>query len=352
MAGAKSRGGAGPRPLPTGSGLVASARTAGDAPGGASSPVGNPNPPRDALRAVDHQTRASRGHTSGSAELVSRATAPLNPLRVVQARIGVGDAGAFEEHHQVVVAVGGAEDLVMAVAVHGDSPAARRGGPVHDDRRAAHASQLAPGPGGWASRSGRVRGCRLSSPSGPGRRCVGPTRPGAPSPPNCNSGGPTPPYATAPARSARRAGYGRRTPPASPAGQARRTAHGKALIDLGEIDEARSWQVGVLAPAARQPPADERAVGDHSHAVPCGGGQGVGLEAAQDGVRRLLAHEPLQVPVVDGSAGSAPRSRSRSASAPEWDNGTPPRRRRATRRCRARPHPRRRRPHGPGLGEP
>ncbi len=205
MAGAKSRGGAGPglcRP----DRLVASARTAGDAPGGASSPVGNPSPPRGALRAVDHQTRASRGHTSGSAELVSRATAPLNPLRVVQARIGVGDAGAFEEHHRVVVAVGGAEDLVMAVAVHGDSPAARRGGPVHYDRRAAHAAQLAPGPGGWASRSGRVRGCRRSSPSGPGRRCVGPTRPGAPPPPNCGPGGPTP--HTRPRRHGRPAGRG------------------------------------------------------------------------------------------------------------------------------------------------
>lgn len=61
---------------------------------------------------------------SGGAELVGVAAAPLHPLWVVQDGLGFGDASAFEEHDQVVVAVGGTEDLVPAAAVHGDSPAA------------------------------------------------------------------------------------------------------------------------------------------------------------------------------------------------------------------------------------
>ncbi|WP_158778738.1 hypothetical protein [Streptomyces cellulosae] len=44
------------------------------------------------------------------------ATAPLHPLRVVQDGLGFGYAGALGEHDQVVVAVGGAEDLVPAAA--------------------------------------------------------------------------------------------------------------------------------------------------------------------------------------------------------------------------------------------
>lgn len=71
------------------------------------------------------------------------AAAPLHPLRVVPDGLGFGDAGALEEHDQVVVAVGGAEYLVPAAAAHGDSPAARLGGSVHDDRCAGHATQHA-----------------------------------------------------------------------------------------------------------------------------------------------------------------------------------------------------------------
>jgi len=53
-------------------------------------------------------------------ELVGVAAAPLRPLRVVRDRLGVGNTGALEEHNQVVAAVGGAEELVLAVAVHDD----------------------------------------------------------------------------------------------------------------------------------------------------------------------------------------------------------------------------------------
>ncbi len=53
---------------------------------------------------------------SGGVELVGGAATPLHPLRVVQDGLGAGDAGAFEEHDQVVVAVGGAEELVPAAA--------------------------------------------------------------------------------------------------------------------------------------------------------------------------------------------------------------------------------------------
>lgn len=44
-----------------------------------------------------------------------------------------------------MIAEGGAENLVPALGVHGDPPAACAGGRVNDDRRAAHASQHAPG---------------------------------------------------------------------------------------------------------------------------------------------------------------------------------------------------------------
>ncbi|MGY5032571.1 hypothetical protein ACWC9U_17060 [Streptomyces sp. 900116325] len=43
--------------------------------------------------------------------------APFDPLRVVQNRLGGGNAGAFKKHDQVVVAAG-AEYLVPAAAVH------------------------------------------------------------------------------------------------------------------------------------------------------------------------------------------------------------------------------------------
>ncbi|OKI51911.1 hypothetical protein AMK17_32340 [Streptomyces sp. CB00072] len=71
------------------------------------------------------------------------AVAPLHPLRVVQNALRFGNAGTFEEHDQVVVAVCGTENLVPTSAVHGDPPATRDRGPVHDDRRAGHSSSLA-----------------------------------------------------------------------------------------------------------------------------------------------------------------------------------------------------------------
>lgn len=74
------------------------------------------------------------------------AAAPLHPLWVGQGGLGFGDAGALEEHDQIMVAVGGAKGRVLTMAAHGASPATRVGGPVHDDRRAGHASQRAPGP--------------------------------------------------------------------------------------------------------------------------------------------------------------------------------------------------------------
>lgn len=46
---------------------------------------------------------------------MGRAVAPLRPACIVQSGLGAGDAGAFEEHDQVVVAVGGAEYPVVAV---------------------------------------------------------------------------------------------------------------------------------------------------------------------------------------------------------------------------------------------
>ncbi len=74
---------------------------------------------------------------------------------------------------------------------------------------------------------------------------------------------------------------------------------GEALPGRG-----RGGQVGVLAPAAREPATRERTVGDHSHAVPGRGGQDVGLDASHEhGVRGLFAHEPLQAPVVGGPLG-------------------------------------------------
>ncbi len=83
----------------------------------------------------------------------------------------------LEEQDQVVVAVGGAEDLVLAVAVHGGSPASRMGLPVDDDRHAGHATQRAPGRRLGESAQG-VRVSRRTSPSGSARRGAGRTRPG------------------------------------------------------------------------------------------------------------------------------------------------------------------------------
>lgn len=79
---------------------------------------------------------------SGGTEVVTRAASPLHPPPVIQHGLGVVDAGAFEEHHQIVIAVGGAEYLVPAVPVHADpsAPGGRR--PVHDDGRAARASRV------------------------------------------------------------------------------------------------------------------------------------------------------------------------------------------------------------------
>ncbi len=51
---------------------------------------------------------------------MSRATTPLHPSPVIENGFRILDAGAFEEHHQVVIAVGSAEDFVAAVPVHAD----------------------------------------------------------------------------------------------------------------------------------------------------------------------------------------------------------------------------------------
>ena len=60
----------------------------------------------------------------------------------------------------------------------------------------------------------------------------------------------------------------------------------------------------LLAPAAGQPATTERAVGEDAHAVPMGGGQDVGLDAAHhDRVRRLLGDEPFQPAVAGGPLG-------------------------------------------------
>lgn len=48
---------------------------------------------------------------SRSMKHVGEAAAPLHPLRIVQYGLEVGDASAFEEHGQVVVAVGGTQAL-------------------------------------------------------------------------------------------------------------------------------------------------------------------------------------------------------------------------------------------------
>ena len=57
--------------------------------------------------------------------------------------------------------------------------------------------------------------------------------------------------------------------------------------------------VGALAPLARQPAAGQRAPRDHRHAVALARRQHVGLDAAhEDGIRRLLAHEPLAAATV------------------------------------------------------
>ncbi|WP_437094612.1 hypothetical protein [Streptomyces longwoodensis] len=48
---------------------------------------------------------------------MSGAIAPLDPPRIIQGSVRVGDTGALEEHDQVVVAVGGTQKLL-----HGHSP--------------------------------------------------------------------------------------------------------------------------------------------------------------------------------------------------------------------------------------
>jgi hypothetical protein len=52
--------------------------------------------------------------------------------------------------------------------VHGHSPATRKGGPVHDDRRAAHASQRAPRRAGGRVGPATIRACHQSRRSGSG----------------------------------------------------------------------------------------------------------------------------------------------------------------------------------------
>ena len=105
---------------------------------------------------------------SGGAEVVGGAVAPFHPARVVQKGCGVGEAGAFQEQHQVVVAEGDTEDLVPSPTVHRDAPAPGQGGPVHHDGSTGHTSSVLPGP-----RPGERRGPR------PGRvRQEGPHRPG------------------------------------------------------------------------------------------------------------------------------------------------------------------------------
>ncbi|MGV9917732.1 hypothetical protein ACWDUK_10935 [Streptomyces cellulosae] len=65
--------------------------------------------------------------TSDGAELVQgRRTAP--PTASVPDGLRVNNVGALEAHDHVVVAVGGAEELVLTVAVHRAPPIARAGG--------------------------------------------------------------------------------------------------------------------------------------------------------------------------------------------------------------------------------
>ncbi len=73
---------------------------------------------------------------------MSRTATPLHPPPVVQHAFRILDAGAFEEHHQVVIAVGGAEYFVPAVSVHADPSAPGDRRPVHNDGRAAHPSRV------------------------------------------------------------------------------------------------------------------------------------------------------------------------------------------------------------------
>ncbi len=87
---------------------------------------------------------------------VCAAAAPLDPPVIVQDVVGIVDTRALEEHHQVVIAVGGAEDFLPTVGMHGHFPTSRACGRVYDDRRAAHASQRASDrPVGRAGRSGQ-----------------------------------------------------------------------------------------------------------------------------------------------------------------------------------------------------
>src|SRR3954451_3551398 len=61
---------------------------------------------------------------------------------------------------------------------------------------------------------------------------------------------------------------------------------------------------GVLAPPAREPTPAERAVGQRPHAVTTHRGQDVLLDATHEqGVRRLLGDEPLQVPLTSNPLG-------------------------------------------------
>jgi hypothetical protein len=79
----------------------------------------------------------------------------------------------------------------------------------------------------------------------------------------------------------------------------------REVVALGDhLCAPRREVLGALAPAARQPAAAERAPGDDAHRVLAAGRQDVGLHAArEDGVRRLLADEPLRVALARGPLG-------------------------------------------------
>ena len=97
-----------------------------------------------------------------------------------------------------------------------------------------------------------------------------------------------------------------------------------ALVGRDRQVEASGWAarrevgpaVGVLALAAGEPAAGQRAVGDHAHPVALAGGQHVVLDrAGEDRVRRLLAAEALAAARARPS--TAPR-RSATAGKVEW----------------------------------
>lgn len=98
--------------------------------------------------------------------LVRSSVAPLHPVWIIEQRLRVFQTGAPEELHDIVVAMGNAEDAALT---DGDPPSAGRRRWVHDYGSSAHVSRMllvsrgrrARLPGG---RSGRRRRRRLSRP--------------------------------------------------------------------------------------------------------------------------------------------------------------------------------------------